>query len=108
MSAATDIASGSDGTLGDRTSCPTSRLIRRSSSLLWGVSDVALRAFELRRERVILGGVYDAAGSDVSHVTCVYPLVAALLSSEPRPELHVSDMSPTQKPLMARAYPKWT
>jgi len=29
MSAATDIASGSDGTLGDRTSCPTSRLIRR-------------------------------------------------------------------------------
>jgi hypothetical protein len=78
MSAATDIASGSDGTLGDRTSCPTSRLIRRSSSLLWGVSDVALRAFELRRERVILSGVYDAAGSDVSHVTCVYPLVAAL------------------------------
>ena len=30
------------------------------SSPLWGVSDVALRAFELRRGRVILSGVYDA------------------------------------------------
>jgi hypothetical protein len=30
------------------------------SSLLWGVSDVALRTFELRSGRVILSGVYDA------------------------------------------------
>ena len=30
-------------------------------------------------------------------MTCVYPLLAALLSSEPRPEPHVSDMSQTQK-----------
>ena len=29
------------------------------SSPLWGVSDVALRAFELRRGRVILSGVHD-------------------------------------------------
>jgi len=47
-------------------------------------------------------------GSYAAHVTCVYPLVAALLSSKLRPELHVSDMSQTQNPLMARAYPKWT
>ena len=33
------------------------------SSPLWGVSDVALRTFELRRGRVILSGV-----SDVAHV----------------------------------------
>ncbi len=78
------------------------------SSPLWGVSDVALRAFELRSGRVILSGVYDAPGSDVTYMTCVYPLVSALLSSEPCPEPHVSDMSQTQKPLMTRAYPKWT
>jgi hypothetical protein len=30
------------------------------SSPLWGVSHVALRAFELRGGRVILSGVYDA------------------------------------------------
>jgi hypothetical protein len=30
------------------------------SSPLWGVSDVALGAFELRGGRVILSGVYDA------------------------------------------------
>jgi hypothetical protein len=54
-------------------------------SPLWGVSHVALRAFELRGGHVILSGVYDAPGSDDTHVTCVYPLVAALLSSEPRP-----------------------
>ena len=54
------------------------------SSPLWGVSHVALRAFELRGGRVILSGVYDATGSDVTHVTCVYLLVAALLTSEPR------------------------
>jgi hypothetical protein len=42
------------------------------------------------------------------HVTCVYPLVAALLSSELRPEPHVSDMPQTQNPVMTRAYPKWT
>jgi hypothetical protein len=54
------------------------------SSPLWGVSHVALRAFELRGGRVILSGVYDAPGSDVTHVTCVYLLVAALLTSGPR------------------------
>ena len=43
-----------------------------------------------------------------AYVTRVYPLVAALLSPEPRPEPHVIDMFQTQKPLMTRAYPKWT
>jgi hypothetical protein len=38
--------------------------------------------------------------SDTPHVTCVYPLVAAFLSSDPRPEPHVSDMSQTQNPIM--------
>jgi hypothetical protein len=31
------------------------------SSPLWGVSHVALRAFGLHRERVILNGVHDAS-----------------------------------------------
>jgi hypothetical protein len=53
---------------------------------------------ELRGGHVILSGVYDAPGSDVTHVTCFYLLVAALLSSEPCPESHVSDMSQTQNP----------
>jgi len=78
------------------------------SSPLSGVSDVALRAFELRSGRVILSGVHDAPGSDITYVTSVYLLVAALLSSEPRSEPHVSDMSQTQKPLMTSAYLKWT
>jgi len=47
-------------------------------------------------------------GSDVTRVTCVYPLVALLSGSEPRPERRVSDISQTQDPLMTRAYPKWT
>ena len=47
------------------------------SSPLWSVSDVALRACKLRRGRVILSGVDDAPGSCVTHVTCLYPLVAA-------------------------------
>jgi hypothetical protein len=38
------------------------------------------------------------AGSDVTRVTCVYPLVAALLGSELRPERRVSDISQTQTP----------
>jgi hypothetical protein len=46
-------------------------------------------------------------GSYATRVTCVYPLVAALLSSELRPEPHVSDMSPTQNPCSARAFLKW-
>jgi hypothetical protein len=53
---------------------------------------------------VILSGVYDTPGSDVTHVTRVHPLVAALLSSEPRPERHVSGMSQTQNPCSTRAF----
>jgi hypothetical protein len=48
------------------------------------------------------------AGSDVNHVTCVYPLVAALLSSEPRPEPRVNDMSHTQNRRSTRASFRWT
>src|SRR5258708_28908340 len=47
------------------------------SSPLWGVSDVALRALKLRHGHVILSSVYDAPESCVTHVTCVYPLIAA-------------------------------
>jgi hypothetical protein len=55
-------------------------------------------ASELRRRRVILSGVCDAPEAMSTHVTCVCPLVAAPLSSEPHPEPHV----------VTRAYPKWT
>ena len=41
------------------------------SSRFSGVYHVALRAFELRRGRVILSAVYDAPGSDITYVTCV-------------------------------------
>jgi hypothetical protein len=44
----------------------------------------------------------------VTHVTCVYLLVAAAFESWPRPEPHVSDMSLTQNPCSTRAFPKWT
>src|SRR5690348_15908854 len=76
------------------------------STPLWGVSHVALRAFELRGGRVILSGVSDASGSCVTHVTCLYPLVAAAFESWPRPERHVSDMSLTQNCGTTRAYSK--
>src|SRR5882724_632583 len=42
-------------------------------------------------------------GSCGTRVTCAYPLVAPLLSSEPRREPHVNDMSPTQNPCPTRA-----
>jgi hypothetical protein len=44
----------------------------------------------------------------VTHVTCLYPLVAAALESWPRPERRVGDMSLTQNRCSTRAYSKWT
>jgi hypothetical protein len=82
-----------------------SRLI---TSPLSGVSHVALRTPELRGGHIILSGVSDAAGSCVTHVTCLYPLVAAAFEFWPRPERHVNDMSLTQNRCPTRAYTKWT
>jgi hypothetical protein len=68
------------------------------SSPLWGVSDVALRPLSFVVDAGYLKWCLRRTGSDVTHVTCVYPLVAALLSSELRPEPHVSEMPQTQNP----------
>ena len=57
----------------------------RLSQVTLGCLRCSFRSFGLRRGCVILSGVYDAPEAMSPHVTCVYPLVAALLSSKSRP-----------------------
>jgi hypothetical protein len=86
----------------------TARLPAVILSQFSGVYDVAFRPFELRRGHVILSGVYDAPEACGTRLTCVCPLSLPLLSSQPRPEPHVRDMSQKQNPCSTWAYSKWT
>jgi hypothetical protein len=95
-------------TLSDGTTKKERTPTRRYLKSVWGVSDVAIRAFELRRRQCYLKPCVRRSRRGVTHVTCAYPFSLMLFGLASARRALVSDMSTTQNRPLTWASPKWT